>query len=148
VLLGYPGSPHVNVPSPVRPTVPPGRHPVFASLVGPPDGHTLVAFVVVRFEDGPPAVWEEAGSFFTDSGVGCLMDEGGLPALERTRADDPTFWERLDAVKTGVLAGGDGNLALCGGAHAVVFATQDSRYPCYVGRGLSGRPVWLVVDCR
>src|SRR5262245_40590320 len=68
VLIGYPGSPHVNEPSPVRPRVAPGRYPVLASLVGLPGGDRELAFVVARFAEGPPSAWEGAGEFFTDSG--------------------------------------------------------------------------------
>jgi hypothetical protein len=150
VLLGYPGSPHINEPSPVRPSVAPGRYPVLASLADTPAGYRDLAFVVARFEEGPPLAWEEAGAFFTDSGTGCLMDESCVPLLERRRESDPTFWTLLYDLKSGVFADGDCNLVLDegSGANAVIFATHDSRYPCFLGRGRDGRPAWLVVDCR
>jgi hypothetical protein len=150
VLLGYPGSPHVNEPSSVRPVVSPGRYPVFRSVADIPTGYRALAFVVVRFEDGPPVAWEEAGAFFTDSGTGCLMDECCVPLLEQTRAGTADFWRQLDALKAGVFAGGDCNLVLDAqsGGNAIIFETQDSRYPCFLGRERAGRPAWLVVDCR
>jgi hypothetical protein len=150
VLLGYPGYRYINEPSPVRPAVAPGRYPVFASVADSPAGYRTVAFVVVRFEDGPPAAWEEAGAFFTDSGTGCLMDEGCVPLLEQTRESTADFWRQLEDLKAGVFTGGDCNLVLDAesGGNAIVFQTQDSRYPCFLGRGQDSRPVWLVLDCR
>jgi hypothetical protein len=150
VLIGYPGSPLVNEPSPVRPMVPPGRYPVFASLADLPTGYRDLAFVVVRFEDEAPLVWEDAGAFFTDSGTGCLMDEGCVPLLERRGDADPDFWRLLYDLKSGVFGGGDCNLVLdeATGANAVVFATHDSRYPCYLGTSRDGRARRLLVDCR
>ncbi len=150
ILIGWPGSPLVNEPSPVRPVVAPGRYPVFASLAELPSGHRELAFVVLRFEEGPPLKWGEAGAFFTDSGTGCLMDESCIPLLERRREAHPEFWKLLHELKSGVTADGDCKLVLdeASGANAVVFATHDSRYPCFLGTGRDGRPAWLVVDCR
>jgi hypothetical protein len=153
LLLGYPGSPHVNDPSPVRPAVAPGCYPVFASLVTAKGRQSLV-FVAVRFEDVAPVAWEEAGSFFTDSGLGCLMDESCIPLLESQRAGEPEFWRILSELKMGVFAEGDCNLLLepITGANAIVFKTFDARYPCFLGKSgpgpQSARPVCLVVDCR
>src|SRR5262249_57828891 len=65
----------VNVPSSVRPTVPPGRYPVWACLAEHAARHRSVAFLTVEFRPGPPTRWEAAGRFFTDSGTGGLMDE-------------------------------------------------------------------------
>ena len=150
VLVGYPGSPRVNEPSPVRPSVAPGRYQVFASLVDLPRGCRELAFVVVRFDEGPPVSWEEAGAFFTDSGLGCLMDESCVPLLERRREAGADLWGLLHEVRDGVFGDGDCNLVLeeASGANAIVFATHDSRYPCFLGTGQGARPVWLVVDCR
>jgi hypothetical protein len=153
LLLGYPSSPHVNDPSPVRPTVAPGCYPVFASLVNS-KGRKSLAFVAVRFEDVAPAAWEEAGSFFTDSGLGCLMDESCIPLLESLRTNAPDFWRLLSEAKMGVFADGDCNLLLepTTGANAIVFKTFDARYPCFLGKSgpepQSACPVCLVVDCR
>jgi hypothetical protein len=150
VLIGYPGSPLVNEPSPVHPLVPAGRYPVFASLVDLPSGYHALAFVVVRFTDLLPLTWEDAGAFFTDSGTGCLMDEASVPLLKSRWEAHPNFWRVLYDLKSGVFGGGDCNLVLDerSGANAVVFATQDSRYPCFLGKGGDGRATWLVVDCR
>jgi hypothetical protein len=149
VLIGYPGSPLVNEPSPVRPLVAPGRYPVFASLADVPGGHKALAFVVLRFEEAPPLSWEEAGSFFTDSGTGCLMDEGAVPLLEKKEAA-AEFWRVLYDLKCGVFGGGDCSLVLddASRVNAIVFKTDDARYPCFLGRQQDGRPAWLVVDCR
>src|SRR5262249_9716467 len=121
--------------------------PSFADLLS---GYRPLAFVVVRFAEERPLTWEEAGAFFTDSGTGCLMDEACVPLLEVRRAAGPHFWRLLYDLKSGVVDGGDGNLVLeePSGANAVVFATQDSQYPCFLGRGREGRIVWLVMDCR
>jgi len=150
LLLGYPGSPLINEPSPIRPSVAPGCYPVLASVVDTPAGYRDLAFVVARFEDGPPLAWEEVGAFFTDSGTGCLMDESCVPLLERRRESDTEFWSRLYDLKSGVFTNGDCSLVLDerSGANAVVFATHVSRYPCFLGKGHEGRPTWLVVDCR
>jgi hypothetical protein len=150
VLIGYPGSPLVNEPSPVRPSVAPGRYPVLASVVDLPGGYRDLAFVVARFGEEPPLAWEGVGEFFTDSGTGCLMDETCVPLLERRREGDPDFWRLVYDLKEGVFGGGDCNLVLdqASGANAIVFATHDARYPCFLGTGREGRPVWLVIDCR
>src|SRR5262245_36045580 len=124
IIIGYPGSPLVNEPSPVRPLVSPGRYPVFASLAELPGGYRELAFVVVCFEEGPPLAWADAGAFFTDSGTGCLMDESCVPLLEKRGEADADFWRLLYDLKSGVLGGGDCNLVLdeATGANAVVFA--------------------------
>src|SRR5205807_2342632 len=94
-----------------------------------------LAFVVARFQDGAPAVWQEAGSFFTDSGIGCLMDESSVALLERAGENNPEFWRVLCERKMGVFADGDCGLVLdeTTGANAIVFKTYDSRYPCFLG---------------
>jgi hypothetical protein len=150
ILLGYPGSPLVNEPSPIRPEVPPGRYPVYASLVELPRGYRELVFVVACFRDTPPTEWEDAGSFFTDSGIGCLMDESIAPHLERAREYNPEFWRVLCEQKMGVFGDGDCGLVLdeTTAANAIVFKTYDSRYPCYLGRDADALPTWLVVDCR
>ena len=150
IVLGYPGSRFIDEPSPVRPRVPPGRYPVFASLADVPSRYQNLAFVVVRFEDTQPSAWEDAGSFFTDSGLGCLMDEASVPLVKVLQQADPDFWGRVDDVKFGVFRGGDCNLVLDepSGANAVVFKTRDLHYPCFLGTGHEGRIAWLVVDCR
>jgi len=150
LLIGYPGSSLINEPSPVRPMVPPGRYPVFASVADLPNGYRDLAFVVVCFEEGSPVEWKEAGAFFTDSGLGCLMDESCVPLLEKKQETNADFWRLLFELKFGVLASGDCHLVLDepSGANAIVFATHDSRYPCFLGMGREGRPAWLVVDCR
>ena len=149
LLIGYPGSPMVNEPSPFRPMVGPGRYPVFAAVANLSTGFRDLAFVVVCFQEAQPLAWEEAGSFFTDSGTGCLMDEGNVPLLE-TRRSDTNFWRLLYDLEAGVFGEGDCNLVLdeLSGANAIVFATHDSRYPCFLGTGRDGGATWLVVDCR
>ncbi len=149
LLLGYPGSPLVNEPSPVRPVVTPGRYPVWASVAWSGDGRPVgVAFVVVEFAPGVPRRWERAGSFFTDSGTGCLMDESAIGRLEQLRSDSTDRFAAFFALRMGVFGDGDCNLPLdpATGANAIVFKTFDGRYDCFVGRGDGGEPVCLVVD--
>jgi hypothetical protein len=148
--LESPPSHPVNVPSSVRPAVPSGRYPVWACLAEHPRGHRSVAFVTVEFRPVPPARWEGAGKFFTDSGTGCLMDEA---CLNRPAGGDaPWFksWEDWDALKRGVFGGGDCSLVLdpASGANAIVFKAFDWEYPCFLGRGPDGQAVCLVVDGR
>jgi hypothetical protein len=150
ILIGLPGSPPIDEPSPVRPEVPPGRYAVFASLVEL-SGSRRVAFVTARFAAEEPVSWEEAGAFFTDFSTGCLMDEDFVPLLEARAASEPeAFCRLLFEVRIAVLTDGDGSLLLDvkTGANAIVFDLFDSRYPCYLGRDRGGKPVCLVVDCR
>ena len=95
----------------------------------------------MRFEDTQPSAWEDAGSFFTDSGLGSLMDEASVPLVKIQQQADPGFWERVGDLKVGVLRGGDCNLVLDApsGANAVVFKTRDSHYPCFLGTSREGR---------
>jgi hypothetical protein len=150
ILIGYPGTPYINDPSPVRPEVPPGQYPVFACLVDLPKGLVRLAFVSIRFAEEAEAAWEEAGSFFTDSGTGCLMDESCVPLLEKRGEGNPGFHEELRQVKAGVFTDGNCSLPLDpkSGANAIVFRTFDSRFPCFVGKDRLGKSVCLVVDCR
>jgi hypothetical protein len=148
--MGLPGSSPVNVPSRVRPAVPPGRYPVWACLAEHPGGRRSVAFVSVEFRPDPPARWEEAGKFFTDSGTGCLMDEGTAEFRTRGEALGLGSWEEWQALKAGVFGGGDCNLIVdpTSGANAIVFKAFDWVYPCFLGRGRDGRAACLVVDGR
>lgn len=148
ILIGRPGPP--DEPSPVRPSVAPGRYPVFASLIGLPANRQNLAFVLARFEEEPPVTWEEAGTFFTDCGTGCLMDESSVPLLEETLRNTPESWRLLYGLKSGVFGNGDCSLMLnaASGANAILFETFDSRYPCFLGKGKSGAAACLVVDCR
>lgn len=150
ILLGYPGSAAVNEPSPVRPVLPPGRCPVWVSLALTERGCLGVAFLLLQRTTDPPASWEEAGSFFTDSGTGCLMDESALGLFDQYRTSRADWFSELGAIKGGVLRGGDGNLVLDSvrGVNAILFRTFDWRYPCFVGRDGSGEPICLVVDGR
>jgi Protein of unknown function (DUF4241) len=148
VLMGCPGPPPVNEPSPVRPAVPPGRYPVWLMTTEGVPGPGGLAFVVVEFVPGRPAAWEEAGRFFTDSGTGWLMDESGVELLGRPEHYHPGWAEDFYALKAGVYEGGDGNLVLDpdSGANAVVFETFDAWYNCYLGKDEGGTIVCLVVD--
>jgi hypothetical protein len=149
ILIGYPGAPMINEPSPVRPEVPPGRYPVFATLAQHPGGYLALAFVAVRFDDAGPAAWEDAGSFFTDSGTGCLMDQACVPLLAEWQRQ-PDCWQTLMELKMGVFTEGDCNLVLepRTGANAIVFRTYDARYPAFLGKDARARTVCLVIDCR
>jgi hypothetical protein len=154
ILLGLPGSPLLNEPSPIQPEFSPGRYPVFASVLDLPGGYRELAFVVVCFQDGPPTTWSEVGSFFTDSGCGCLMDVASATLLDRffARAEEtnPEFVRMWLEKKMGVFADGDCSLTLdeTTSANAIIFQTHDSCYPCFLGLDTHGRPAWLVVDCR
>ncbi len=149
LLLGYPGSPLINEPSPIRPVVAPGRYPVWASVAWSDDRRPVgVAFVVVEFVPGASRRWEGAGSFITDSGTGCLMDKSVIGRLEQRRSDSADWRAEFFALRMGVFGNGDCNLPLdpATGANAIVFKTFDGRYDCFVGRGDGGEPVCLVVD--
>ena len=129
--------------------VTPGRYPVWASVAWSGDGRPVgVAFVVVGFAPGAPRRWEDAGSFFTDSGTGCLMDESAIERLEQLRAGQADWITGFFALRMGVFGDGDCDLPLdpVTGANAIVFKTFDGRYDCFVGRGDGGKPVCLVVD--
>src|SRR5437588_733691 len=90
--------------------------------------------------EGGRIVQTDAGAFFTDSGTGCLMDDGYVPLLESRREANPNFSRLMYDLKSGVFEGGDCNLVLDepSGANAIVFATHDSRYPCFLGTGREG----------
>jgi hypothetical protein len=147
VLIGFPGTPHINEPSKVRPAVAPGRYPVFASLAEHREGYRSVAFITVRFRDELPHGWEEAGQFFTDSGTGCLADEGSMGLLA---ASDSLSWEQWHELKMGVFGTGDCSLLLDPktGTNAIVFKTFDWSYDCFLGKDRQGETVCLVIDGR
>jgi hypothetical protein len=146
--MGYPGDGLINDPSKAHPAVPPGRYPVFISFARHPSGFQTVAFVTVCFTADRVVRWEPAGSFFTDSGDGCVFDHSLADALRtKRRALGPEEWFRLKHL---VYEGGDGSLVLDGesGANAIVFRTLDWQYDCFIGRGRSGAPACLVIDGR
>jgi hypothetical protein len=147
MTIGYPGrSPCVDSPSRVHPVVPAGRYAVFISVVV--SESVTFAFLTVQFSDQAVKRWEPAGSFFTDSGTGCVLDRSLTDALHRRYEE--IGYERCQEVKLGALGDGDGSLILDGatGGNAIVFRTLDWCYDCYVGRDCEGRPACLVIDGR
>ena len=87
-------------------------------------------------------------------GFATLLDTERLVALSVAGRDVLLLFKKgateEPAILPGVFEGGDCSLVLdeSSGANAVVFATQDSRSPCFLGTGREGRIAWLVVDCR
>jgi hypothetical protein len=146
--MGFPGDGLINAPSEAHPTVPPGRYPVTITFARHPPGYQTIAFVTIRFSEDRVARWESAGSFFTDSGDGCVFDESLIDALRsKARELDRQEWFRLKHL---VYEGGDGSMPLdqASGGNAIVFKTLDWSYDCYLGRTRSGAPTCLVIDGR
>lgn len=149
IILGLDSPPthQVNEASKVRPVVPPGRYPVWASLAEHGEDRRSVAFVTIEFRPGLVSRWESVGAFFTDSGTGCLMDE---TCLEAPGSGWAMTYEEWRALKNGVFGGGDCSV-ICDpktGANAIVFKTYDWSYPCFLGQDRSRQSVCLVVDGR
>jgi hypothetical protein len=149
IMIGFPGGPsYVDSPSRVRPVVPAGRYEVFISVVGGTSGWATFVFLTVRFSNGTAKRWKSAGSFFTDSGTGCVFDHSLTDALHRRRSEvGHEGWQNL---KLGIQGDGDCSLVLddVSGANAIVFKTLDWGYDCYLGHDDSDRPVCLVIDGR
>lgn len=148
LALGFPGTDGVNVPALVGALLPRGCHPVFVTLAHHDSGGVSTAFALVCLGTGLPVTWEPAGAFFTDSGDGCLYDASRATQLADRRSE--MGWQAWWRLKESVLLDGDGSLLLdeVTGANAILFPTYDWHYPAYLGRGESGQPVGLVVDCR
>jgi len=150
ILIGYPGNGYDNEAGDFRPVVSPGRYPVFASVVTHHDGHKTVAFVTVRFEPKMPCGWEEGGTFFTDDGTGCLLDESRIELLTGEQSRISMSWKQWNELKEGVFNDGECSLLLDSetGANAIVFKTFDYRYHFFIGKDELGKTACLVIDCR
>ncbi len=132
----------------MHPAAAAGRYPVFISFARHPRGSQTLAFVTVSFSADRVVKWEPAGSFFTDSGDGCIFDRSLTDALRKKRHE--LGWEEWFQLKHNVYKGGDGSLVLDegSGGNAIVFKSLDWQYDCFVGRKRSGSSVCLVIDGR
>ncbi|MBN2502974.1 MAG: DUF4241 domain-containing protein [Anaerolineales bacterium] len=131
-----------------QPGVAPGGYPVYINIVKKKSGFGAFAFVSVIFADAKTVEWNQAGSFFTDSGDGCIYDESVASLLRETRQKfTQAEWAEL---KSGAYTGKCGNLILEPetGANAIVFRTCDWDYPCYFGQAEDGRLTCFVIDGR
>ena len=148
LVLGYPGTPLINVPSKVHPRVAPGRYSSFISFAHHPTGRNSFAYLSIRLSGASVSRWTSVGSFFTDSGTGCVVDRCLTESVRQQGKDLP--WEKWYELKTSVFNEGDGSLRLdeLTGANAIIFATLDGSWDCFVGYGRSGCPAWLVIDGR
>ncbi len=148
ITLGYPGTYPINVPSAVRPKVAPGTYPVYLSMAEHSKRMRGFAYLSVHFTDGPVTRWRAAGSFFTDSGLGCILDSS-LNENIRAKGTRMTFDKDL-AWRDGVYSHSNGSLLLdeASGANAIVWFVGDGRWECFLGYTRSARLACLVIDGR
>ncbi len=146
VLIGFPGETIVNQPSSAVPIVGPGSYPVVLSVAVNDSGARLFAALTVFFQDTSVVSWRSAGSFFTDSGDGCIVDQTLISQLRTYRSADPEGWFRTTYE---TLIDGDGSVQVAqNGANAIIWKTADWTFDAFVGVAANGEPVRLVVDGR
>ncbi|MCA9072345.1 MAG: hypothetical protein KDA84_25645, partial [Planctomycetaceae bacterium] len=144
--FGYPAiASMINEPLRVEPPIPPGSYPVLASYIPQGERWATFVFVTVIVRETVDVEWQKAGSFFTDSGDGCIVDTSLESLVRDTReSDTQDNWRRIRDATCG---DGDGRYLLSGiDFHAVLFRTMDSRYDCYLARDANGNVSKLLID--
>lgn len=150
VIIGFPGETVINQPSEIIPAVTPGSYPVFLTVVNrrstPESLFRPFAALTVLFKDSSPVRWQSAGSFFTDSGDGCIVDREAISRLRSYCCADLERWLKL---KYETLADGDGSIPFQDiQANAIVWKTADWTYDAFLGLDADGQIVRLVIDGR
>ncbi len=153
VIIGYPGNEDTftNQPSETVPVVTPGSYPVLLTVavnrraVPRPPGGSFAALTVL-FKDSSPVHWQSAGSFFTDSGDGCIVDREAVSHLRSYRNTDRERWFKF---KYQTLADGDGSILFRDlQANAIVWKTANWTYDAFLGLDADGQIARLVIDGR
>jgi hypothetical protein len=148
IATGYPCDYSYNKPNKLIFSVEPGAYPVFINIVKKKGGFGAFAFVSVIISDEKTTKWENAGNFFTDSGDGCIYDEGVVDLIrERIESMSREEWQEL---KAEAFQGGRGDLKLDEetGANAIVFRAGDWDFQCYIGLDKNDQPTSFIIDGR